>query len=209
MKLEDEGEKRRPRVFCTRAACRNFQFILFACRVTVLDGEVTKEPAFDARGVIDAQASAVGGSWASTPAVRRSMQGNKSKDTKPELAVRRLLHARGFRFRVGIRPVATIRRTADIVFTRSKIAVFVDGCFWHGCPVHYVPPKSNSEFWSAKLESNIARDAATTAALDEHGWVVLRFWEHSCLRDVVDRIGEVVALRGEPRTSRTTHDGEA
>src|SRR5690349_3818914 len=91
-------------------------------------------------------------SWASTPATRRSMQSNKRRDTKPELAIRQLLFARGARYRVDQPLWFDKRRHADIVFPRQKIAVFIDGCFWHGCMEHYTAPKANMEFWHEKVE---------------------------------------------------------
>jgi DNA mismatch endonuclease (patch repair protein) len=106
------------------------------------------------------------------------MQGNKGRDTRPELAVRSAVHALGLRYRVGIRPVPQIRRTADLVFPGRKVAVFVDGCFWHGCPAHHRPATRNSEFWNAKIEGNIARDADTDRRLALDGWRVIRVWEH-------------------------------
>ncbi|WP_420639827.1 very short patch repair endonuclease [Candidatus Poriferisocius sp.] len=118
------------------------------------------------------------GSWASSEATRRSMQGNRSRDTKPELAVRSAVHRRGLRYRVSTRPLPDLRRTADLVFRKAKIAVFVDGCYWHGCPEHHTQPSTNSEYWSAKIAGNIARDRDTDACLQQSGWTVLRFWEH-------------------------------
>lgn len=112
------------------------------------------------------------------------MRGNRSRDTKPELAVRRLLHARGIRYRVNARPLPSLRRTADIVFLGKKIAVFIDGCYWHGCPQHYVPSKSNREYWTPKIEANAARDAETTRALSGAGWTVLRYWSHIPAEDI-------------------------
>jgi DNA mismatch endonuclease (patch repair protein) len=122
------------------------------------------------------------------------MQGNKSKNTQPEVAVRRLLHASGLRYRVGIRPVSTIRRTADIVFTRAKVAVFIDGCFWHGCAEHYVEPKSNQSYWLPKIAANRARDAETTALLEAYGWRVLRYWEHLTSQEVAQGIETAVRV---------------
>lgn len=133
-------------------------------------------------------------SWATNDATRRSMLGNRSRDTKPELAVRRLLHAHGLRYRVDIRPVAALARRADIVFTKRHIAVFIDGCFWHGCPVHGTSPKSNTGYWGPKLERNVERDADTTARLTEAGWSVLRYWEHEAPSDVAAAIE--AAVRG-------------
>lgn len=116
------------------------------------------------------------------------MRSNRGRDTGPELAVRRELHRRGRRFLVNRRPVATIRRTSDIVFPRRKLAVLVDGCYWHGCPVHQTWPKTNSEFWRTKLEKNIARDAETNSLWEAEGWTVLRFWEHQPVAEIVERI---------------------
>ncbi|PMD04161.1 very short patch repair endonuclease, partial [Brevibacterium paucivorans] len=93
------------------------------------------------------------------------MQANRRRDTKPELAIRRILHARGLRYRTDVRPDRSIRRHADIVFTKAKIAVFVDGCFWHGCPEHFIPPKANADYWAQKIEGNQMRDADTNDVL--------------------------------------------
>lgn len=120
-------------------------------------------------------------SWASSPAARNVMRGNRSRDTKPELALRRALHASGLRFRVGIRPEPGLRRTADIVFTRQRIAVFVDGCFWHGCPKHFVAPRANHGYWGPKIDANRERDRDTTRRLEGAGWTVIRIWEHTPL----------------------------
>lgn len=135
-------------------------------------------------------------SWASSPRVAKVMRGNRSRDTKPELAVRRLLHARGLRYRVNVRPLASLRRTADIVFSRRRIAVFIDGCFWHGCPKHYVPPKSNLDYWMPKIATNVARDAETDRALSNAGWTVLRYWSHTTAEEVAASITSQVLARG-------------
>lgn len=125
------------------------------------------------------------------------MQGNRSRDTKPELAVRRILHAKGLRYRVSFRPLPTLRRTADIVFTRSRVAVFIDGCFWHGCPQHYRAPGSNVPYWTAKVSRNRSRDVETTELLEAAGWMVLRFWAHEDPATVAYEIGEAVRLPPE------------
>jgi len=117
-------------------------------------------------------------SWASSAAVRRSMVGNRSRDTAPELALRSALHALGLRFRVDARPVPAIPRRADVVLRGDRIAVFLDGCFWHGCPDHFRPPATHADYWTAKIAGNRARDAATGALLEAAGWVVVRVWEH-------------------------------
>lgn len=109
------------------------------------------------------------------------MQSNRGRDTKPELRLRKELHALGLRFRVGVRPVREVRRTADVVFTRARIAVFVDGCFWHGCPIHHTVAKTNAEFWAAKVDGNRRRDRETDELLQERGWLVIRIWEHEAL----------------------------
>lgn len=117
-------------------------------------------------------------SWASSPAARATMQGNRRRDTRPELAIRRLLHARGRRYRVDWAPLPGLRRRADVVFRGPRVVVFVDGCYWHGCPTHYKTPVTNDSYWSAKIESNVRRDLDTNARLEQAGWRVLRFWEH-------------------------------
>lgn len=143
--------------------------------------------------------SAATESWASNDATRASMLGNRSRDTKPELVVRRALHAQGFRFRVDLRPESSLRTRADIVFTRRRIAVYIDGCFWHGCPLHGTSPKANSEYWTPKLARNIERDLESTAALQDRGWLVLRFWSHEPVADVVGRIAQAVRSAGGAR----------
>jgi DNA mismatch endonuclease (patch repair protein) len=121
------------------------------------------------------------------------MLGNRSRDTGPELLVRRALHARGLRFRVDLRPEPTLRTRADIVFTRRRIAVYIDGCFWHVCPVHGTSPKANADYWTPKLARNVERDLESTAALESLGWIVLRFWSHEPVDDVVERIAARVS----------------
>lgn len=110
--------------------------------------------------------------------VRRRMSQQKRQGTAPEMLLRRLLFAQRLRYRVGMKVPGLPRRTIDIAFTRQKVAVFVDGCFWHGCPQHCVPPKNNADWWSAKLAANKARDLETTAHLEGQGWRVVRIWEH-------------------------------
>lgn len=107
-------------------------------------------------------------------------KGNRRTDTKPEVALRSELHRRGLRFRKDhpIRVEGRRRIRPDVVFTRARIAVFVDGCFWHGCPDHQVVPKSNPDYWIPKLRRNVERDRAADAALAAEGWTVLRYWEH-------------------------------
>jgi len=120
------------------------------------------------------------------------MLANRGRDTGPELAVRRLIHARGLRYRVNARVETDLRRTADLLFTRRRVAVFIDGCYWHGCPIHFQTPKTNTAFWSEKIYRNKCRDAETTALLTERGWTVLRFWSHESPAAVADRIEDVI-----------------
>lgn len=121
------------------------------------------------------------------------MQANRRRDTSPELAVRRLLHARGYRYRVDFAPLSGLRRRADIVFTKRRVSIFIDGCFWHGCPEHGRSGFAhNVDYWPAKIASNMARDADTNSRLAEGGWTVLRFWEHEAPELVVARIVEVL-----------------
>lgn len=98
--------------------------------------------------------------------------------TKPELLLRGELHRLGMRFRVQLKVPGNNRRTIDIAFTRARLAVYVDGCFWHGCPEHHVRPKANSDWWLWKIDRNQARDRDTDRQLQEAGWDVLRVWEH-------------------------------
>ncbi|MFE3259027.1 very short patch repair endonuclease [Nocardia sp. NPDC059229] len=147
------------------------------------------------------------GSWASSQGNRRSMVGNRSRDTKPELALRSLVHAAGLRYRVAQRPLPEIRRSVDLVFGPAKVAVFVDGCFWHGCPEHYVPPKTNPDYWNSKIGGNVVRDRDTDAKLEAAGWLVLRFWEHedpaSASEEVVRTVVQRRARASGPRAPRT------
>lgn len=106
------------------------------------------------------------------------MRGLRRRDNGPELALRRRLHAAGLRYRVAWPVPGQRRRTIDIAFTRLRLAVYVDGCFWHGCPLHATFPRSNADWWQRKLAANRARDADVTAQLEALGWTVLRVWEH-------------------------------
>ena len=102
----------------------------------------------------------------------------RRRDTEPEMLIRREAHRRGLRYRVDFAIPGMRRRRADMIFARAKVAVFVDGCFWHSCPDHTSIPRANREWWVAKLEANQLRDRATDAHLEGLGWTVLRFWEH-------------------------------
>lgn len=111
------------------------------------------------------------------------MQAIRSRDTQPERLIRRLVHANGLRYRMAARPLPDLRRTADLVFRPAKVAVFIDGCYWHGCPEHYVAPKTNPGYWSDKVARNMARDRDTDKRLAKAGWLVMRFWEHEASDD--------------------------
>jgi len=123
------------------------------------------------------------------------MQSNKSRDTKPELALRSAVHARGLRYRVSAKPLAGVRRTADLVFPRAKVAVFLDGCFWHGCPEHHTVASANAKFWADKVDANRKRDRDTDSRLAEAGWVSVRIWEHEDVTEAARRVEEVVRAR--------------
>jgi DNA mismatch endonuclease (patch repair protein) len=126
---------------------------------------------------------------ASSATVRSRMQRQARRDTRPELQLRRSLHALGLRYRVNYTVPGMSRRTIDIAFTRARVAVFVDGCFWHACPEHATWPRANGEWWEEKLRQNVRRDRETDAHLRNLGWVVVRVWEHA---EAHDALGDVV-----------------
>jgi DNA mismatch endonuclease (patch repair protein) len=130
------------------------------------------------------------------------MRANRRRDTKPELALRSELHRRGLRFRVDYPPVAGLRCRADIVFTRAKLAIFVDGCFWHLCPEHSTVPKSNRQWWRTKLEGNVARDRRNDAALQARDWAVIRVWEHDDAFASANRVQAELTSRAGSGSSR-------
>jgi DNA mismatch endonuclease (patch repair protein) len=123
-------------------------------------------------------------SWATSEAIRKTMLGSRGRDTRPELALRSALHKMGLRFRVAVAPIAGSRRTADIVFPRDRLAVFVDGCFWHGCP------EPNAEYWIPKIERNRQRDRETNVTLAKADWQVMRIWQHETIESASMRIAE-------------------
>lgn len=125
------------------------------------------------------------------------MLGNRRRDTAPELAIRRLLHAQGLRYRVDWPLPFDRRRRADIVFTKQRVAIFIDGCFWHGCPEHYIAPRANREYWAEKVAGNSDRDHNTDARLSELGWTVLRFWEHEDASEVAEQVESVIRAERE------------
>ena len=131
------------------------------------------------------------------------MRANVRRDTRPELAVRSLLHAAGLRYLVDVPPLGfDRRRKADIVFTSRRVAVFIDGCFWHGCPTHFVTPRSNADYWDPKIARNRERDRETVARLEAEGWLALRFWEHEAPQSVAFKIIAAVEKRSPPAARR-------
>lgn len=127
-----------------------------------------------------------------TSQVSRTMKRVRQKGTKPEKALSSELFRRGMRYRVNYKNVPG---SPDMAFTRAKIAVFLDGCFWHACPLHGSVPKNNRKWWEAKLERNVARDRKTDLALEELGWISLRYWEHDDIDEIADEIEWVWADR--------------
>lgn len=142
------------------------------------------------------------GSWASTEGVRRSMTSNKRVDTGPEKALRSALFRAGVRFRKDFRiDCSKLKVRADVAILGPRIAVFVDGCFWHRCPEHGTNPKTNAEFWAEKLDRNVDRDRRVDAMLAENGWTVIRSWEHERPEHAANRV--LVAL-GRPVVAGTS-----
>jgi len=132
---------------------------------------------------------------APSPAVRLRMQRTPQRDNPKELQVRSELHRIGLRFRIHHRPVAEARAEADVAFPAQRIAVMIDGCFWHRCPIHGTSPKRNSGWWDDKLAANVARDVRLGRALDAAGWLVLRFWEHEDVGHIVECVQTAVRDR--------------
>jgi len=124
------------------------------------------------------------------------MKAARRRDTAPELALRRALHALGWRYRVDIAVLPGSRRRGDIVFSRRKVVVFVDGCFWHSCPLHGTSAKANASFWADKLASNEQRDRDTDRRLADAGWTVIRVWEHEPVEVAVARVSAALASAG-------------
>jgi DNA mismatch endonuclease, patch repair protein len=126
-------------------------------------------------------------------AATRVAKANPRSGTKPEVTLRSVLHRRGLRFRKDhLIRIGTTRVRPDVVFTRAKVAVFVDGCFWHGCPEHQVVPKSNPDYWVPKLRRNAERDGEVNGALRKDGWTVVRVWEHEDPEDAAATIEALI-----------------
>jgi DNA mismatch endonuclease (patch repair protein) len=132
---------------------------------------------------------------ASSHAVRQVMQAVPGRDTKAETTLRSALFRRRLRFRKNCRPITTLRISADVVFPRQKVCIFVDGCYWHGCGVHFRPPRSNAAWWIEKVDDNRTRDRRQTVILREHGWRVIRLWEHDVLNGDIERLAQRLERR--------------
>lgn len=136
--------------------------------------------------------------------IRRRMQQQRRRDTSLEIGIRRALHQLGYRYRVDHRPEPSLRCRGDIVFTRRKVVIFVDGCFWHGCPMHATAPVNNAAWWREKLAANVERDTRNTQALEQLGWLVVRVWGHEALDEAIPRINAALDTRPLP----TRFDGK-
>ena len=129
---------------------------------------------------------------ATDPTTSARMRAQRRRDTAPELALRRELHRRGVRYYVDRAPMKGVRRRADLVFPRRKVAVYVDGCFWHSCPQHATFPKNNAQWWAEKLAGNVTRDRDTDTRLTDAGWTVVRIWEHENPVVAANRVQEAL-----------------
>jgi DNA mismatch endonuclease, patch repair protein len=129
---------------------------------------------------------------ASSPEISAKMSRHPRRDTGPELGLRRLLHAAGLRYRVQYPVPGMGRRTIDIAFPGRRVAIFVDGCFWHGCADHSHIPASNSEWWQEKFRRNSARDEETDNHLLNSGWHVVRLWEHQTAPEMLSQVRDVL-----------------
>jgi DNA mismatch endonuclease (patch repair protein) len=123
------------------------------------------------------------------------MRSNRGRDTKPEVALRSAAHRLGLRYRVSAAPIKGLRRTADLLFPTERVAVFLDGCFWHGCPEHHTVASTNAEYWARKVVANRARDTDTDRRLADAGWVCVRVWEHEAPGEAAARVQDVVLSR--------------
>ncbi|MGZ3147409.1 DNA mismatch endonuclease Vsr [Lentzea chajnantorensis] len=133
---------------------------------------------------------------ATSEATSRTMRRTRRTGTAPELAVRRALHRRGLRYLVDVAaPGTSRRRRVDVLLRGARIALLVDGCFWHSCPEHGQVPKANREWWQVKLHGVVVRDRDTDAQLASAGWLVVRVWEHEDPEEAADRVAALVAAR--------------
>jgi DNA mismatch endonuclease (patch repair protein) len=145
---------------------------------------------------------------ASSPRAKARMQRQGRKDTVPELRVRSALHAMGLRYRLQVPVPGLDRRTIDVCFPGARVAVFIDGCFWHGCPQHWTRPTSNAAWWDAKMARNRQRDVETSFHLRSRGWTVMRFWAHESVDRVAAQIVTAVRSggRAEGEVTLSLHD---
>lgn len=139
---------------------------------------------------------------ASSPEARQRMKRVRQKNTSAESALRRELHARGLRYRLHVAVLTRPRRVADVALSSLRVAVFVDGCFWHGCPRHATWTKANADFWRSKIVANKARDFDTDRRLQKDGWAVVRAWAHEAPSAVATRVVSVVRSRRKTEKSR-------
>ena len=128
--------------------------------------------------------------------VSKQMREQRTRDTDPEVRLRRELHSRGLRYQLQRRVPERPRQRIDICFPTERVAVFVDGCFWHGCPQHYVASKTNPDYWAPKIAANAERDVRSTALLVDAGWTVLRFWTHTPAAEIAAAVVEAVRATG-------------
>lgn len=131
----------------------------------------------------------------SSPETSQRLARVRQRDTDIEIELRKALYALGLRYRLQVPLLSKPRRVADIVFPGPRVAVFVDGCFWHGCPIHATWPKKNAEFWRAKIEANRARDADTNQRLRDQGWEVVRIWAHESPIEAAQHISKIIEKR--------------
>jgi DNA mismatch endonuclease (patch repair protein) len=133
------------------------------------------------------------------------MQGNARAETGPERELRSALHRRGLRFRKNHSPVVGVRCRVDVAFTAARVAVFLDGCFWHSCPEHGTLPRTNADWWRVKLAANKDRDLRNDVALTTAGWTVLRLWEHEPVEEMVERVVAVLGSSYAASSSVSVH----
>ncbi|MBI1356118.1 MAG: DNA mismatch endonuclease Vsr [Acidobacteria bacterium] len=141
----------------------------------------------------------------SSEGARKRMRTVRQRNTSAEQRLRRALHALGLRYRIHVHLICGSRTTVDVVFRSARVAVFVDGCFWHSCPVHGSRPKANADWWTAKLDENRKRDVTVGRELTSRGWHVERIWEHEDPREAAVRIKNIVAMRIRAQSIKKSH----
>ncbi len=141
-----------------------------------------------------------------SPTVSKNFRETRTRDTGPEMALRRSLHKCGLRYRLQWPVPGKARRTMDIAFPGLKIAVFIDGCYWHGCPKHGETPKNNRAWWKEKIASNQARDHQTEQHLQQLGWIVLRFWEHQPINEMCENVIRAVRAQRDNKMIQRVRD---